>query len=94
MAYTDEEKELMNDVLGKLHEYVDGMEEAAEEEGKDFKSFLYSGDWFLEFCKKYKIGENNGKDNAGLELGFIINFDMWVNDSHIWPCMPKVKNDK
>jgi len=50
MAYTDEEEKLMNNVLEKLHKYVDEMEKAAEEEGKDFKSFLSIGDWFLNFC--------------------------------------------
>jgi hypothetical protein len=102
MAYTDEEEKLMNDVLEKLHKYADEMEKGAEEEGKDFKSFLFKGDWFLNFCKEYKNTEKNGEDYtdnfplAGLILGFIMNFDMWVNDSNIYPVYKKEweKNDK
>jgi hypothetical protein len=82
-TYTDDEKELMNHVLKKLHEY--DMENIAKEEGKDFKAWLFEGDWFLDFCKDYITGEKNGEDNAGLELGFIMNFDMWVNDSPVFP---------
>jgi hypothetical protein len=95
MAYTEEERKLMDDILEKIHEYIDAMEKASEEEGKDFKSFLYKGDWFLEFCKLYKAEykEDDDWSTAGLELGFIINFDMWVNDSNCWPSMPKGKNE-
>jgi hypothetical protein len=82
-TYTDEEKELMNHVLNKLNEYE--FEKIANEMGKDFGTWLFEGDWFLDFCKDYRMGEKNGENNAGLELGFIINFDMWVNDSLIWP---------
>ena len=83
--FTKDEKKLINEVLEDLHEYIDDMEKGAEEEGKDLKSFLFKLDWFLDFCKEYKTARNNGKDTAGLELGFIINFDMWINDSNCWP---------
>jgi hypothetical protein len=88
--YTDEEKILMNDVLSELHEYIDTMDEEANEIGKNFKAWLFEGDWFLDFCKQYRFGE----DNAGLTLGFIINFDMWINDSAVWPVYYNPKWEK
>jgi hypothetical protein len=86
--FTDKEKTIMNEVLEEIHEYIDEMEKASEKVGKNINSFLFEGDWFLYFCNLYKNTEkSNGEDIAGLELGFIINFDMWVNDSHAWRAM-------
>jgi len=87
-TYTDEENDLMNDVLEKLHEYVDEMKKAADEDGKDFRAWLFEGNWFLDFCRLYR-GEEEGEINTGLELGFIINFDMWINNSLTWPVCNK-----
>jgi len=83
--FTEEEEKIMNEVLEEIHEYIDEMERTANEEGKDFKKFLFNGDWFMDFCNLYKTARNNREDTAGLELGFIINFDMWINDSNCWP---------
>jgi hypothetical protein len=85
--YTEEEKILIDEVLEEIHEYIDEMEKSSEKVGKNINSFLFEGDWFLDFCNLYKTTKNDGEDTAGLELGFIINFDMWVNDSHVWRAM-------
>jgi hypothetical protein len=82
MTLSDEEIKLINNVLDELHEYIEDMEQTAVERGKaeEFKAWLFEGNYFLDFCKQYRFGE----DNAGLEFRFSIIFDMWINGP-IWP---------
>ncbi|GBU28958.1 hypothetical protein R84B8_02520 [Treponema sp. R8-4-B8] len=43
----------------------------------------------LKMCDMYMEDEKNGNslNNFGAEFGFIMNFDMWLNNSLAWPVM-------
>jgi hypothetical protein len=88
--YSEEEKKLMDEFLEKSHKYINIMEKASKKAGKDFKAFLFEGDWFLDFCRIFREDEEKGEDNAFWEdFGFIVSFEIWINDSLVWPCAPK-----
>jgi uncharacterized protein YqiB (DUF1249 family) len=76
--YTEEEKKLMNEVYEENYDYIDELLEVAKKKGKDYISYLFNEDYFLWLCKEYKNTKDKGEDPAGIELGFIMAFDVWL----------------
>jgi hypothetical protein len=67
---------------GKVFEDIDRKDE--------FHKFLldeYTNgtvDWIVERCKEY-VADLKRTDCPWCTLGFIIEYDMWINNSFCWP---------
>jgi len=79
MNPTDEDKKLVNDIFEDLHEYFAGMDKL-----EDFKAYLLQDESFPDTCKQFYT---KGGDNTGFELGILFTYDMWINNSPVFPVM-------
>jgi hypothetical protein len=75
---TDENRQLILSVLDDLNEYLSVMEKADE-----FKAHFLKDDSWVDFFKQYTKGGNN----LAFEFTFCIHYDMWINNSSVWPVM-------
>jgi hypothetical protein len=84
MKLTKEELQIIHNVLDSedLRDYFDSF-------GPEYKAYLLEqGKKTLDFCKEYKKGgDNNGWGNSAWEFALIMDYDMWVNHSNVWPVM-------
>jgi hypothetical protein len=74
---TEKERQLVDEVFEGLEEYFSVMEKAEE-----FKSYLLRDENFPEMCEKQY---RKGGDNTTFELAICIEYDMWINESMVWP---------
>jgi hypothetical protein len=76
MELTKKQRKLIIDVLDDLKEYFSVMEK-----GDEFKAHFLKDDSWVDFFKQYE----KGGDNFGFEFTFCVHYDMWINNSNIWP---------
>jgi len=74
---TDDDRKVIKEVLGDLQFLFDGMEKVDE-----FRATLLENEDFFDCCKQFY---RKGEDNTAFEFGLLIEYDMWINNSNVWP---------
>jgi hypothetical protein len=95
---TEEQQNLITSVLDDTYG-DDDIFDADTEKWESFKAHLLENDEpeqidaLIDMCKEYNE-ERKTAECPITSLGFIMMYDMWINESSVWPVMYKPEWEK